>query len=212
MSLLSPLLQVILIIIHLLINVAVLFIYWQCRVLWNKLRQTVWMALFVAGFSFLLLQHFVVSMIAELMFSISLVAVSIERYLSVACHHWPKSHLNQQKVLVLATLVSAFLSCCIIALDLYDIKFTSEITSKSGKAKMAAVGITIAFVNMLVLIVQIVVCWKGWQFRKKHPQPEGPVIIKFKCNPATSIFPEHRGKFNQSNLKLNCLLINCSRF
>ena len=198
MSLLSPLLQVILLIIHLLVNVVMLVIYWQCPLLWNKFRQTVWMALFVAGFSFLLLQHFVLSMIADLMFSISLVAVSIERYLSVACHHWHKGHLKQQKVLVLATLVSAFLGSCIIALDLYDVKFTSEISSKIDKAKTASVGIIIAFVNVLVLIAQIVVCWKGWQFRKKHPQPEGSVIIKFKCNPATSIYPEHRGKLNQS--------------
>ena len=199
-------------VLHLLVNIVVLIIYWQCRVLRSKLRQTVWMALFVAGFVFLLLQHLVLAMIADLMFSISLVAVSIERYLSVACHHWHKSHLNQQKFLVFATLVSVFLSCCVVTFDLYEVKFSSEILSQSDKAKTASVGITVAVVNVLVLVAQIVVCWKGWQYRKRHPQPKGPVIINFKCNPATSIYPEHRGKFNQSNLNLNCLLINCSRF
>jgi hypothetical protein len=139
-------------VIHLLVNIVVLIIYWQCRSLRSKFRQTVWMALFVAGFLFLLLQHFVLAMIADVMFSISLVAVSIERYVFVACHHWHKNHLNQ--------LWSLFSSCCMITLDLHDINFTSEISNKSDKAKRAAVGITIAFVNVLVLIAQIFVCWK----------------------------------------------------
>ena len=173
MSLLDSLFEEILLVFHLLVNVVALIIYRQCRVLWQNLRQAVWVAVNIAGFIFLLLQHFYTSTTADLWLSTYLTGLAIERYLSVACHQWHNKHVTQRKLTCVAIAVAVSFCCCVAISEFV----LTEAANESGKVKEIVTSIIISLCSLLVLITQCVVCCKIWGFRKTHPHPTGLKVI-----------------------------------
>jgi hypothetical protein len=184
MALLNPMCEEIFLVFHQVVIVVGFIVYWQCQILWKKIRQAIWNLQNIAGFIFLLFLHFTSAATADLWLSTYLVLIAAERYQSVASNHWHNVHVTQRKVAAIFLLVAVSFCCCVFISE-----FVSTQTDiQSGKIAELAIAIIITLCCWLVLISQSVIWWKGHGLRKKHPHPRGPKIIRFKV-PLTALPP-----------------------
>ena len=153
------------------------------------------------GFIFLLLQHFYTTTAADLWLSTYLTGLTVERYLSVACHQWHNKHVTQRKLTCVAIAVAASFCCCVAISDF----ILTETPNQSGKVKELVTSLIISLCGLLVLITQCAVCCHVRAFRKTHPHPTGLKVIvytiTFKDNvpPPPPAAPQGQGLLSQGH-------------
>ena len=158
------------------------------------------------GFIFLLLQHFYTTTAADLWLSTYLTGLTVERYLSVACHQWHNKHVTQRKLTCVAIAVAASFCCCVAISDF----ILTETPNQSGKVKELVTSLIISLCSLLVLITQCAVCCHVRAFRKTHSHPTGLKVIVYtiKCCSSKKLRTKKISSHTESSSDI--LLLKCS--